>query len=66
MDITLRHSDFTIGEYEGTEVVQLRGGLAFDADFVQEMKEKGVKKYVKRGEQEEQGEEKDETETPPF
>lgn len=50
-EIVLKSYDFGIGEYEGSEVVQLRAGLAFDPSFIEEMKEKGVKKIMKRDQQ---------------
>lgn len=34
----------------GEKVVQIRGNVAFDIDFVQECQEKGVKEYEEREE----------------
>lgn len=53
--IELRPQDLQIKETnDGDEVVNIKGHLAFDADFIAEMKEKGVKKYVKQQEEEEE------------
>lgn len=52
--IELRSQDLCINETnDGTEVVNIKGNLAFDVDFIQEMKDLGVKKYIKEEETEE-------------
>lgn len=45
--IELRPSDLCIKTLDdGREVVQLKGGIAFDESFIDEMKESGVKPAV--------------------
>lgn len=42
--ISLRPSDLCIKTLDdGREVVQLKGGVAFDESFIEEMKDNGVK-----------------------
>lgn len=57
-NITLRSSDLTITEVldnesgNMVEVVRIKGGVAFDEDFITECKNNGVKKWVKDKEEE--------------
>lgn len=47
--ISLRPSDLGIKTLDdGREVVQLRGAVAFDENFINEMKEAGVAPYVEK------------------
>lgn len=55
--IEFRPQDLIITETkDGTEVVNIKGSLAFDEDFIREMAGYGVKKVVSMEEEEETGE----------
>lgn len=50
----LRPQDLVINETnQGQEVVNIKGNLAFDEDFINEMRALGVKKYVSEEETDE-------------
>lgn len=52
MKIEFNHWDLVIAETkEGAEVVNIKGPVAFDPDFIEEMKSKGVKKFTEEEEQ---------------
>lgn len=51
MKIELRPSDLYIKDWNDREVVNLRNTLAFDPDFIEEMKKAGVRKFVEQEEE---------------
>jgi len=57
MKIELRSNDLYIKDVETkngiVEVINLRNTLAFDQDFIEEMKTNGVRKFVPEEEEEE-------------
>ena len=69
--ITLRSSDLFIKTLDDNrEVIQLRGGLAFDPEFISEMRQAGVREMTidlkeneKQKKEEKEEEEKEEEET---
>lgn len=58
MKIEFRPQDLMIKDTNnGDEVVNIRSSLAFDPEFIAEMKANGVKKYIQQEETEEEIEE---------
>jgi len=65
--IEIRSQDLfvkTITDKDGIEreVINFRSALAFDEDFIEEMKEKGVKTFVEEGTDNDEDEETEEKE----